>query len=341
MNSFERYMGMVQGETVDWVPRIPILMHFAARHIGATYGDFARDYRVLVEANRRVVEDYGIDQLDIMSDPWRETADFGGEIAYLEDAVPRCVHAPLEDSKDLEALGKLDPYTAERMRNALDAVRAFKEFGWRKYSITGWVEGPAAEAADVRGVTNFLIDLVSDEPFACDLMDLCIENAIDFAHAQIKEGADTIGVGDAIASQVSPGTYERLIFPREKRLVDAIHEGGGLLRLHICGDINHLLPRIAALGVDIVDCDWMVDMEAARRVLGPRVTLTGNLDPVNAVMKSTPDRIRKGFQEIYNKVGNPYFVNAGCEIPVDTPPENLRALCEPIRALCEPIPAAH
>ena len=67
-------------------------------------------------------------------------------------------------------------------------------------------------------------------------------------------------------------------------------------------------------------------------MLGPRVTLTGNLDPVHAVMQSTPERIRAGFRELYEKVGPPYFVNAGCEIPQDTPIANLEALCEPIPA---------
>ena len=69
--------------------------------------------------------------------------------------------------------------------------------------------------------------------------------------AQIAAGADTIGIGDAIASQVSPDIYDRLIQPREKKLVRAIQAAGGLVRLHICGNITHLLAGIADLGVNI------------------------------------------------------------------------------------------
>ena len=329
MNSFERYIGMVNGKRVDIVPRIPILMHFAAKYINAKYGDFARDYQVLVKANRSLVEDFRIDQLDIMSDPWRETCGFGGIIEYLEDAVPRC-SPPLENSKDLSKLELANPYKSERMLNGLNAISAFKRFGWQKYSITGWVEGPAAEAADLRGVNNFMVDLLDDEVFTCELMDICTETAIKFAKAQIKEGADTIGVGDAIVSQMSPGTYQHLVWSREKTLIDAIHEAGGLVRLHICGNINNHLSMIAGLNLDIMDCDSAVDMEKARKILGSGVVLTGNLDPVNEVMKSTPEKIREDVLEIYKRAGNPYFVNAGCEIPVGTPIENLKALCEPI-----------
>ena len=333
MNHYERYIGMVEGRKVDFVPRIPILMHFAAKHINASYADFAKDYRVMFEANKRLVLDYDFEQLDTMSDPYRETSDFGGQLTYLETTVPRCI-GPLEKSKDIKVLAKLDPLSSERMKNSINGIIAYKEFGFEKYSITGWVEGPAAEAAVLRGVGNFLLDLIDDESFVCELMDICVDVAIDYASAQIQHGCDTIGVGDAIASQISLDMYEKLVFPREKRLVEAIQELGGLVRLHICGDINRLLPLIAELGVDIIDCDWQVDMENARRVLGSNVTLAGNLDPVKSVMRSTPEKIRQDLRTIYEQVGNPYFVNAGCEIPEGTPPDNLRAFCKPLEYQC-------
>jgi MtaA/CmuA family methyltransferase len=329
MNGYERVMAMVSGEKADCVPRIPILMHFAARHIGASYADFAGNHRVLVEANMSLVREFGFDQLDVMSDPWRETSAFGGVIEYRESTIPLCSH-PLAASRDLALLERPDPLKSERMRAAVEAVREYRRRAWRQYSITGWVEGPAAEAADLRGFSAFMIDLIDDEAFACELMDLCTQTAVEYALAQIEAGADTIGIGDAAASQISPDMYVRLVLPREKRIVHAVHEAGALARLHICGDINHLVPAMGELGVDILDCDWMVDMERARRILGRKVTLAGNLDPVAAVMNSTPARIREGFETLYAKVGNPYLVTAGCEIPEGTPDENLRALCSPI-----------
>jgi uroporphyrinogen-III decarboxylase len=81
---------------------------------------------------------------------------------------------------------------------------------------------------------------------------------------------------------------------------------------------------------DIVDIDWMVDLRRAREVLGPDIVLSGNLDPVSAVCRSTPDVIRAAVGRCYAEAGNPFMVNAGCEIPHGTPVENLKALCEPV-----------
>jgi MtaA/CmuA family methyltransferase len=330
MNSFERYAATIAGKPTDILPRVPILMQFAAEHIGSNYGAFASDHRVLAEANLRCRDEFGFDQVSCISDPYRETQGFGAEIEYLPDSVPHCLAEPLGVSKDLSLLATPDPLVSVRMKDRVDAARKMKEVVGNECSVLGWVEGPGAEAADLRGVMNFLIDTMDDVSFCRDLMDRCVEVAIAFAKAQIEAGADTVGVGDAIASQVTPDFYHAEIQPREKRIVEAIHGMGAYAKLHICGDITHILPGIAELGLDILDVDHMVDLATVRETVGPRVVIAGNVDPVSVVRQSTPKRIREGIRRCYETVGNPFMVNAGCEIPSGTPIENLQAFCEPI-----------
>ncbi|NOY61505.1 MAG: uroporphyrinogen decarboxylase [Calditrichaeota bacterium] len=330
MNSYERYMRGVAGKSVDYLPRVPILMQYAAEYIGSHYGAFASDYRVLVEANATCAGDFDFDQLSAISDPYRETQGFGADIEFIPDGVPRCLTPPLQNSMDLLQLKRPNPLKSERMLDRIKAIREFKKNFDRKYSIMGWIEGPAAEAADLRTVGHFLMDLVLEESFIQELMDICVDVAIDFALAQIEAGADSIGIGDAIASQVSPQVYDRLIQPREKIIVREIQKSGALVRLHICGDITHLLPGIADLNVDILDVDYMVDMVQVRKAMGGKTVLAGNLDPVQGVKFGTPKSIQSAILKTYEQVGNPYIVNAGCEIPSGTPIENLQAFCKPV-----------
>ncbi|MCF7928270.1 MAG: uroporphyrinogen decarboxylase family protein [Spirochaetales bacterium] len=329
MNSRQRYENIIKGKEVDFLPRIPILMQFAAEYIGSNYGEFASDYSVLVEANHRCITDFDFDQLSAISDSYRETSAFGGEISYQSDGAPRCT-APLAETKDLSFLQKPDPVTSERLVDRIQAVETYKKRFGNEYSILGWVEGPAAEAGDLRGINNFLMDSVDDEEFVDELMDLSLETAIGFAQAQVRAGADTIGIGDAVASLFSPAMYERHILPREEKLCESIRQTGAYVKLHICGNITHLLPGIARLPIDIIDVDHMVDLEKVRKTLPDHIVITGNIDPVKGVMQGTPAAIRDQIIDDYHKVGNPFMVNAGCEIPSQTPPENLHALCKPI-----------
>lgn len=324
-----RYEAVLRGQPCDWVPRTPILMQFAAESIGSNYAAFASDYRVLVEANLHCAEAFGMDQVSVISDPYRETHGFGGQVTFVADGVPRCTE-PLAHDKDISRLKQPDPDCSERMRDRLQAVAAFKAQAGGRYSILGWVEGPAAEAADLRGMANFMMDLYDDAAFAEALLDRTTEVAMRFAQAQIAAGCDTVGIGDAICSLLPPEIYGRLIWPRQKQLVDLIHRAGAYVKLHICGNITHLLPSLARLGVDILDVDHMVDMAAARAGMGRGVALAGNLNPAGDLLWGRPDKIREEVERIYTQVGNPFMVNAGCEIPAATPHENLRALCRPL-----------
>jgi MtaA/CmuA family methyltransferase len=330
MKPLERYLATLEGRPVDHLARLPILMQFAAEHIGSDYGAFASDYRVLTESNIVCARGFGIDQMNTMSDPYRETQGFGAKIIYGRDMVPRCEKHPLEDDPDFSKLPRPNPLEAERMRDRIEAVRTYQARVGGQYSIMGWVEGPAAEAADLRRPDNFFVDLLEDEGYAGGLMDLCVDAALEFARPQVEDGADTIGIGDAVASQVSPAVYERLILQREQRLVRGIKEMGAKVRMHICGNITHLLPGLATLNLDVIDVDHMVSLAKVRETLGPKVALCGNLDPVADVLRGTPDSIRAKLEGCYREVGNPFIANAGCEIPSGTRVENLKALCAPL-----------
>lgn len=331
MTPRERYFAVLEGRRPDIVPRIPILMQFAAEHIGSHYGAFAADHRVLVEANLRCAADFGMDQLSTISDPYRETAGFGAEIRFHENAVPECLELPLaglEAGEDgLQGLTIPDPREADRMRDRVEAVRLYKEKAGATHSILGWVEGPAALAADLRGVSTFLMDLMEEPEWCGQLMDLCVETSLQFARAQVEAGADSIGVGDAVCSQISPEIHLEWIQPRQQRLLAGIRAMGARVRLHICGQTRHLWPGLTRLPIDIFDCDHMVEMAAAREAFPPEVVLAGNLDPVSVLRFGDPETIEAQVRACQAAAGPRFMICAGCEVPSGTPPENLKALC--------------
>lgn len=329
MNSLQRYHATLEGKPVDYLPRTPILMQFAAEFIGSNYAEFASDHRILARANTECAKHFGFDQVSTISDPYRETQGFGAEIIYEKNTVPHCKEHPLENSTDLSRLPRPNPMEAVRMRDRIDAVRLYHSEVGGESSIMGWVEGPAAEAADLRKLDNFFCDLLDEPGFASELMSLCVEVALDFAREQIKAGADIIGIGDAAASQISAPVYEELILPHERRLVNGIKDMGAKVRMHICGNITHLLSGLASLGLNAIDVDHMVAPGAVRAALGPNVAIGANLDPVSDILRGTPEGIRAKLGACYKEAGYPFIVNAGCEIPAGTPEANLRALCEP------------
>ena len=97
-------------------------------------------------------------------------------------------------------------------------------------------------------------------------------------------------------------------------------------RLHICGNITPLLADIGRLGFDIVDLDSMVPVAEARRLMGERQVLLGNMDPVRVLQNGTPAGVRSVVAECHRQAGARFIIGAGCEVPRDTPVANFRAL---------------
>jgi MtaA/CmuA family methyltransferase len=305
-------------------------MQFAAEYIGSYYGAFVSDHKVLVEANLACAHKFDLDQLSTISDPYREVSGFGAEIRFHRNSVPECGTPPLAGIDDFSNLQYPDPATATRMKDRIDAIHLYKKMDAGRHSILGWIEGPGALAANLRGLSEFFMDLLEEPEWCAELMDRTLRTGIRFAQAQIEAGADTIGIGDAMCSQVSGNVYEALILPRQKTLVDAIHDTGAYVRLHICGQTRHLWRGMAQLGVDIVDCDHMVDLVEIRKALGSQVVIAGNIDPVSGLRYGNPQSIRKHVRQNLKDAGSRYMVCAGCEVPSGTPVENLASLCEAI-----------
>src|SRR5512136_2329920 len=328
MKGRDRVLAHLAGEPVDSLPFMPVTMMFACDRIGAKYGDYATDCRVMVEAQLRTAEEFDIDHVSAISDPAREAADCGANIRYYPDQPPAVdeVNAVLAEKQNLRTLRVPDPSTGPRMSDRVRAVELFKRRAGNDKFIEGWVEGPAAEASDLRGINRLMVDLIDDPAFVMDLFEFCVEMGLRFARAQIEAGADVIGVGDAAASLVGPRIYEKVVWPYEKKLVDGIHGMGGRVRLHICGNTSKILAGMGRLGAAIVDLDSLARMDDGRSAMGSEQVLLGNIDPVRVLRDGTSDAVYAAVGECHRQAGPRYIIGAGCEVPRDTTLENMDAM---------------
>lgn len=328
MRGRERILAVLSGKATDHLGLMPITMTFAADAMGVKYRQYAGNYRTLVEAQIYTAEKFGFDHVSAVSDGSREAGDRGATIHWTEDQPPSLLEceALLADKTDFDRIRALDIKLGRRMEDRVRSVELMHERVGKTLIVEGWVEGPCAEAADLRGLNNLLTDLEEDPTFVEDLFEYVVDGAITFARAQIQAGADIIGVSDAIATLVDPNMYRETVWHWQKKLVEAIHAQGGKVRLHICGNTRPILSEIGELGCDIVDLDYSSPLQDAREAMGPSQVLAGNLDPVRELKCGTPPKIARMLQGLHQQAGDRWIIAAGCEIPRETPHENVHAL---------------
>jgi MtaA/CmuA family methyltransferase len=329
MNSRERVLALLDGETVDRLPLMPITMMRAAEEAGVPYGRYALEHKVLAAAQIAIAERFGFDHVSAITET-REARDCGASIRYFENqpyAVDE-MNSRLACKDELARLAVPSPDDAAAMSDRLAAVRLLREKAGADRIVEGWVEGPCTAAADLRGINRLMLDFEDDPAFVRELFEFVLEVGAQFARAQVSAGADIIGIGDPTASLTGPRIYRQFIWPWQKRMVDAIHDCGGRVRLHICGNTRAILSEMARLGCEIVDIDSAVPLGEVRARVGRGPVLLGGLDPVRVLLHGAPEDVRSAVMECRRAAGERYILGAGCEVPAGTPAANLDVLAE-------------
>jgi len=330
MNSKERCLAATAGGTVDRVPVFPLLMFLAADRLGLSYRRYATEASALAEAQVNVRRRFPVDAITACSDAFRLSADLGGEMAFPENQPPHLLRSLVTSAADLDRLGRPDPLRrGSRMADRTQAVREMVKAVGQECLVLGWVDMPFAEACSVCGVQEFMVLMMDEPELAHRLLDFLTPLVIDFSLAQVQAGAPMIGAGDAAASLISPGRFREFALPYEQRVCRAVHDAGGLVKLHICGNTNALLQDMVQSGADLFNVDHLVSLYRAVGVYGRAgKCFKGNLNPVTDMLQATPEQCRRRAKEcLLTAHGHRFMLSAGCEVPAGVSDEVFGAFC--------------
>ncbi len=165
----------------------------------------------------------------------------------------------------------------------------------------GWARGPWSVACMLRGFNELYMDLADDPEFVVELLDFIVESRIAWEKQRCAFlGVDPrdqskdwqyvvyrrISSGDEFNDEVdgdlfSPSTYEKYIYPAEKKLRDFY---GALRYYHSCGNMTPFLPKLKELKPELMHISQSTDLEAADRIFGDETAFQCCMHPVNEVL---------------------------------------------------------
>ena len=238
MTSYERYVAVCELREPDRAPVSPLIMAFAAKHAGISYGDYCRHGELMAEAQLQCIRRFGYDSVNVTADAVREAETLGAPVFWQEDEVPGPVaDDPLvKDSDDLKRLRLPDPLGPNRMHEQIVALKILQDELGPDEVVYAWVEAPFQESAMLRGLSNLMTDLYERPALVHELMRFSLEMELEFGLAQVEAGARFIGVGDAIASLASPRHYREFNLPYIVELIARLKKTG------VRGEVSRLRP---------------------------------------------------------------------------------------------------
>lgn len=337
MTGRDRALAALRGEPHDRTPVIPIVGQAAATYCGVAVAEHARDPQLLARCQIECARRFGYDGVYIAADTWVSAEAIGfPHVEHPADGPARGHGNWIDSIEQIDDLPFPDPADSGRWPLMVDAVRhAAQMAGDELLIIANFDQSPFSLACQLREINRFMLDLVDDPAFAHHLLSYCAKAVARYAIALGRAGAHVLNTGDSAAggSLIGARYYEEFAFPYEKQVFDTVRrEIDTPISLHICGDATTCLSKMLDTGATAIEIDHVMNMAHTRATCRDRVTVVGNVGPVDPLLRGTPETVRQACRECIQAFAgsNRFILSTGCAISPLTPPENLRAMVEAV-----------
>ncbi len=339
----DRFIKALLRESID---RTPVwLMRQAGRYLPEyralrsqvkDFFTFCQTPELACEVTLQPINRFALDAAIIFSDILTVPIAMGCDIKMDEGRGPVAPN-PVITKKMIDALNTT--HALEKLNYVMQAITLTKKELHQKIPLIGFAGSPWTVATYmVEGQSSKTFEkikamLFRDPQILHELLQKITDVTIDYLNAQIMAGADVVMVFDSWGGVLSPKDYHLFSLNYMKQIGEKIirhHNDKKIPLIFFSKGCGLYLEDIANSGCDAVGLDWTMDLATAKKQVGDRVALQGNLDP--CILLSTPEKVQTAVKDILAVYhGDTGFVfNLGHGISKDTPVENVAALVDAV-----------
>ena len=342
MNEIERVEAYFKGEEVDCIPFGLIDIEYAvAINNGYTTREYNSNIDIMTDVYKYKRDEYGFYEISIGLGCNLKTLGeaLGSKLYYPENGYEYISDFVLNDYDNFEKLANTDLRKSPILKKLMSNARLLKKRLPDMYLSTS-LAGPMTTAVSVRPIEMLLKDIKKNKEKLHRLLSVLTDLNIEWLRMFKEEfGPCDVAIADPVSCQDILGIkhYREFSFPYQERLVNETIEIMGVKPLlHICGHTNKLLKYIKELDLSIFSVDNNEDIKDTVDFLGDKFTIIGNVDPVSIIKGGNRDKIYEACRITIEKGSespNGFMLFSGCEIPIGTSHDNLKAFIEAAKSL--------
>jgi uroporphyrinogen decarboxylase len=342
----DRFLRALRREPVDVTP--VWMMRQAGRYLPeyratrSKAGDFltlCKTPELACEVTLQPLDRFELDAAILFSDILTIPDAMGLGLYFEEGEGPRFSN-PVKNAADIDRIGIPDP--GDELRYVTDAVSLIRReldgrvpligFSGSPWTLaTYMVEGGSSKTFS--GIKGMMFD---QPDILHRLLAKIGESVALYLQAQIEAGAQAVMIFDTWGGSLSPVHYQQFSLHYMSQIVSKLKSLPGAADVPIIlftKNGGQWLELMADTGCDALGLDWTTSLEDAKRRVGDRVALQGNLDP--CVLYASKDAIRREVATTLESFGhgNGHVFNLGHGIHPGIDPEHARAMIDAVHEL--------
>lgn len=315
----------------------------ATRKKAGSFLNLCKNPELACEVTLQPLERFPLDAAILFSDILTIPDAMGLGLYFAEGEGPK-FERPIKDEADVAKLHVPDPNV--ELKYVMDAVRTIRSALNDRVPLIGFSGSPWTLACymiegggsdDFRKIKSFMY---TRPDLLLQILEILSVTVADYLNAQIEAGAQAVMIFDSWGGVLADGAFQQFSLAFTKKVLARLHtvrqekegtvkvpsivftKGGGLW-----------VEEIAASGCDAIGLDWTMNLGKARQLVGDKVALQGNLDPM--VLFGSEAQIRTETRKVLDSYGLPrngqgHVFNLGHGISQFTPPDHVAAMVETV-----------
>ena len=311
----------------------------ATRQQAGSFMDLCKNAELACEVTLQPLRRYPMDAAILFSDILTIPDALGLGLYFEEGEGPR-FHKTVRSEADLAALNSIR--AEDDLGYVMNAVRTIRRELNGSVPLIGFTGSPwtlATYMVEGGSSKDFarVKTMAYDQPELMHaLLSLLADAVADYLCAQVDAGAQALQIFDTWGGALSAGAYREYSLKYMQRIISRLPteaDGRRVPVIVFTKGGGQWLNAIADCGAQAVGIDWTTDIGTARSLVGERVALQGNMDPM--MLFASPQRIREEVGTILAGFGHGsgHVFNLGHDITPGVNPDHVTAFVDAVQEL--------
>ncbi len=325
-----------QIKTAEQKKPMPILSFPIASKMGISVKALLSDSDTQAEGLKKLADTVDTCAAVTYMDLSIEAEAFGAEVDFAENEVPNVIKHVINTREEAESI-EVPKVGAGRTGIYIEGCKKAVELITDRPVFAGCI-GPFSLTGRIMDIQEVMMKCMLDPEFIHVVLDKATQFLIEYVKAYKAAGANGIAMAEPLAGLLPPSQLKEFSSVYVKKIVEAVQDENFIVIYHNCGNSTiKSVDEVLYCGASAYHFGNVISMKEMMDKFPADTIAMGNVDPAAVICNGTPQQVREETLSVMRDCcgHKNYLISSGCDIPADSPWENINAFFDAVKEYYE------